>query len=248
MTTSRRSPRLKKETRESKGSRDLTESKKYIDELLKKIIELKREIKRDIKKPTLHPAPLPKMDTAETCLFQIPFSKMIDSYKGLECDSHCVFHALYVLGLRSKSLCIEDSKRLFQMYDKNDASITNHDIGKYLSTIYETDITGKLHKDNKLPYLDIKEGYATLVSIQTYDKNDVSKSNNEKSMHGTIIIIYKYNSVIYCYNPSSQKNTVSINEILEELHTYRIEEYICFYKDSDVATLNRSKMVAPILY
>lgn len=242
MTTSRRSPRLKKE------SRDLTESKKYIDELLEKIIKLKNEMKKQTEKTIYHPAPLPKMDTAEGCLFQIPFSKMIDSYKGFECDSHCVFHALYVLGLRSKSLCIEDSNRLFEMYDKNYASITNHDIGKYLSTIYETNITVKVQKDNKLPYLDIKEGYATLVSLQTYDKDDVSLCDNEKSMHGTIIIIYKYNSVIYCYNPSSQKNTVSINEILEELNTYRIEEYICFYKDSYVASLNRAKMVAPIMY
>jgi hypothetical protein len=247
MTTSKpRTRRISKKSTEKKDLKDSKESKqKYIDELVEKISKLKKVTQSNF---VLHPAPLPNMDTAETCLFQIPFSKMIDSYKGLECDSHCVFHALYVLGLRSKSLCIEDSNRLFEMYDKNYASISNNAIDAYLSTIYETDITGKVHKDNKLPYLDIKEGYATLVSLQTYNKNDVSKSNNDKSMHGTIIIIYKHNSVIYCYNPSSRKNTVSINEILEELHTYRIEEYICFYKDSDVATLNRSKMVAPILY
>jgi hypothetical protein len=242
MTTSRRSPRLKKE------SRDLTESKKYIDELLEKIIKLKNEMKTQTEKTMCYPAPLPKMDTAESCLFQIPFSKMIDSYKGLDCNSHCVFHALYVLGLRSKSLCIEDSNRLFEMYDKNYASITNCDIAKYLSTIYETDVGVKVHKDNKMPYLDLEDGYATLVSVQTYDKDDVTKHDDEKTMSGTIIIIYKYKGVIYCYNPSSQKNTVSINEILEELNTYRIEEYICFYKDSYVASLNRAKMVAPIMY
>ena len=261
MTTSRRSPRLKKKTRESKGSRgsrgssdssdssDSTKSKKYIDELLEKIIELKREIKHDIKKPTLHPAPLPKKDTAENRLFQIPFSKMtVDYYKGVDCDYHCVFRALDVLGLRSTSLCIEDSKRIFEMYDNDGGSITNKDIATYLSTIYETDVTGKVHKDNKMPYLDIQDGYATLVSVQTYDKDDVTKHDDEKSMHGTIIIIYKYNSVIYCYHPCSRINTVNINEILKELNTYRIEEYICFYKDSDVASLNRAKMVAPIMY
>ena len=242
MTTSKPRSR-RKEKKETKDSNEYKQ--KYIDELLKKVSELKSELKNKFK---LYPAPLPKMDTAEGYLFQIPFSKMIDSYKGFECESHCVFHALYVLGLRSKSLCIEDSNRLFEMYDKNYASITNHDIGKYLSTIYETNISVKVHKDNKLPYLDIKEGYATLVSLQTYNKDDVSLCDNEKSMYGTIIIIYKYNSVIYCYNPSSQKNTVSINEILEELNTYRIEEYICFYKDSYVASLNRAKMVAPIMY
>lgn len=246
--TKSRTRRISKKITETKESKQ-----KYIDELVEKVNKLKSELKNksdcELKNDfEMHPAPLPKMDTAENCLFQVPFTKMVDSYKGLECNSHCVFHALYVLGLRSKSLCIEDSNRLFEMYDKNDASITNKSIVTYLSTIYETDVTGKVHKDNKLPYLDIKEGYATLVSLQTYDKSDVSKSNNEKSIYGTIIIIYKHNSVIYCYNPSSRKNTVSINEIIKDLNAYRIEEYICFYKDSHVASLNRSKMVAPIMY
>lgn len=248
MTTSkpRRSPRSKEKTKES------VDSKKYIDELLEKISKLKSQIKKESHpKFQLHPAPLPKKDTAESRLFQIPFSKMCIDYKGLDHDSHCVFDALYVLGLRSKSLCIEDSKRIFEMYSKETAFITNDDIAKYLSTIYETSITGKTHKvnkDNKLPYLDLKDGYATLVSVQTYEKDDVTKSDDEKSMNGTIIIIYKYKGVIYCYNPSSQKNTVSINEIIEELNAYRIEEYICFYKDSGIASLNRTKMIAPILY
>jgi hypothetical protein len=116
------------------------------------------------------------------------------------------------------------------MYD-DEGSISNQSIATYLSTIYETDVTAEIHKDDKMPYLDLKEGYATLVSVQTYDKDEVSKHNDEKLISGTIIIIYKYNSVIYCYDPSSKKNTVSINEILEELNTYRIEEYICFYKN-----------------
>lgn len=248
MTTARRSPRLKKD------SRDSTESKKYIDELLEKIIKLKSEIKREMKKqtkkPMCHPAPLPKKDTAENCLFQIPFSKMaVDCYTGLDGDEHhCVFRALHVLGLRSTSLCIEDSKRIFEMYQEERASITNGNIATYLSTIYETDVSGKVHKDNKMPYLNLDDGYATLVSVQTYDKDDVTKHDDEKTMSGTIIIIYKYKGVIYCYHPSSRINTVDINEILKELNAYRIEEYICFYKDSNIATLNRAKMVAPILY
>jgi hypothetical protein len=253
MTTSRRSPRRSSRLKKSKDS-DLFDSKqKYLDELIEKVNELKRELKcemkHEIKNPTIHPAPLPKKDTAENRLFQIPFSKMaVDHYKGLEFKSHCVFRALHVLGLRSTSLCIEDSKRIFEMYDEDGASITNGDIAKYLSTIYETDVTGKVHKDNKMPYLDLQDGYATLVSIQTYDKDDVTKHDDDKSLNGTIIIVYKYKSVIYCYHPSSRINTVNINEILKELNTYRIEEYICFYKDSDVASLNRAKMVAPILY
>ena len=84
------------------------------------------------------------------------------------------------------------SKRIFEMYHEDRASITNGDIAKYLSTIYETDVTGKLHKDNKMPYLDLQDGYATLVSIQTYDKDDVTKHDDDKSLNGTIIIVYKY--------------------------------------------------------
>jgi len=245
MTTSkrtRRSPRL----HDSKYSK---EYKQDIDELLEKVSNLKRDMTHHMKKQfKVHPAPLPKKDTAESRLFQIPLSKMnVDSYRGLTCRSHSVIRALHVLGLRSISLCIEDSKRIYEMYD-DEGSISNQSIATYLSTIYETDVTAKKHNDDKMPYLDLKEGYATLVSLQTYDKDDVSKHDDEKSMNGNIIIIYKYNSVIYCYYPGSNTNTVSINEILEELNTYRIEEYICFYKDSDVATLNRAKMVAPILY
>ena len=242
--TPRRSPRSSR-LKKSKEP-DLFDSKqKYLDELIENVNKLKREMK----KPSVcHLAPLPKMDTAENRLFQIPFSKMVvEYYKGLECKSHSVLRALHVLELRSTSLCIEDSKRIYEMYEEG-ASISNCDIATYLSTIYETDVTAEIHKDDKMPYLDLKEGYATLVSVQTYDKDEVSKHDDEKSISGTIIIIYKYNSVIYCYHPYSKKNTVSINEILEELNTYRIEEYICFYKDSGVATLNRAKMVAPILY
>jgi hypothetical protein len=244
MTTSK--PRRSSILRKSKDKKDLFDSKqKYLDELIEKVNELKREMK---KASVCQPVPLLDMDTAETKLFQIPVSKMvIDYYEGIG-DSHCVFEALNVLGLRSNALCMEDTRRIFEMYDENKASISNDDIATYLSTIYETEIDAKIHTDNKLPYLDIKEGYATLVSIQTYDKDDVSKSDNDKKLHGTIIIIYKYKSVIYCYDPHTKKNSVSINVILDELNAYRIEEYICFYKDSDVAKLNRAKMVAPILY
>lgn len=249
MTTSK--PRSRRILKKSSMSTTSSEpNKKYIDELLEKISDLKKQMHTQRNK--LHPAPLPKMDTAETCLFQIPIFKLvIDHYKGLDHESHCVFDALHVLGLRSQTLCIEDSKRIFEMYSEENASIANEDIATYLSTIYETDVTVKLHKvnkNNKLPYLDLKDGYGTIVSIQTYDKDDVKKSDDEKSMNGTIIIIYKYKNVIYCYNPSSRKNTVSINEILEEINAYRIEEYICFYKNSNVASLNRKKMIAPILY
>jgi hypothetical protein len=249
MTTSKpRTRRISKKSTEKKDLKDSKESKqKYIDELVEKISKLKKVTQSNF---VLHPAPLPKKDTAENRLFQIPFSKMaIEYYKGLDGDEyHCVFRALHVLGLRSTELCIEDSKRIFEMYHEDGTSITNKDIATYLSTIYEIDVTAKVHKDNKMPYLDLQDGYATLVSVQTYNKDDVAKHDDEKSMSGTIIIIYKYKGVIYCYDPSSRKNTVSINEILEELNTYRIEEYICFYKDSGVASLNRSKMVAPILY
>jgi hypothetical protein len=134
------------------------------------------------------------------------------------------------------------------MYKNEDQFVCNENIKNYLSTIFDTKIYIKPRSDNRLPYLDLNEGHCTFVSIQYYSNEDKNKRCADKILTGCTIIIYKEDSVIYCYDPSSKKNTISINEIIKDCDTNAIEQYICFYTDSAGASLNQNKIVAPILY
>jgi hypothetical protein len=179
-----------------------------------------------------------QMKTAQTHLFQIPFKK-----EQIYCDvsgiTHSVLKSLTILGLRKRSLCHEDSKRIDYMYDLDDAGISNDVIAEYLSTIFDTSVICKTNYDDKVPYLDLMNNHATLVSIG-------HKSNNELSRF--LIMIYKHNGVIYCYDPSGETHTMNINKIYKSWNVKKVEDYECFYTDSKGHLLNKRKMVAPIRY
>jgi hypothetical protein len=181
-----------------------------------------------------------RMKTARTELFQIPFKKEQITY-DLSGIKHGVFKTLAILGLRDHSICIQDANRMHDMYGDGieELGVLNDDIAHYLSTIFDTDITCKTNYDDKIPYLDLKNGYATLVNVGYKSNNDVL---------GFLIIIYKCNNIIYCYDPIDDINTMNINKIMKTCNVKKFEHYDCFYTDSNSHELNKKEMVAPIRY
>uniref|UniRef100_A0A6C0D3X2 Uncharacterized protein n=1 Tax=viral metagenome TaxID=1070528 RepID=A0A6C0D3X2_9ZZZZ len=180
------------------------------------------------------------MKTARTELFQIPFKKS-QIKRDLSGIKHCVLKSLAILSLRKRSVCIHDTKTMDYMYDiyDEDPGICNEDIAHYLSTIFETSITYKTNYDDKLPYLDLMNGHATLVSVGYKKDNEIGRF---------VIIVYKYNNVIYCYDPIDNINTTNINKIMKTCNVKKFENYECFYTNSRTHTLNKRKIVAPIRY
>jgi len=199
-------------------------------ERLKKLLKSKEKQEQDQDE-------MKTMKTAQTHLFQIPFEK-----EQLKCDvsgiTHGVFNSLAVLGLRKRSLCREDSKRIDYMYDLDDAGISNDTIAEYLSTIFDTSVTNQTNYDNKF-YLDLMDDHATIVSIG-YKKNwELSRF---------LIIIYKHNGVIYYYEPCEKIKTININKIFKSWTVEKVEDYECFYTNTKGHLLNKRKIVAPIRY
>jgi hypothetical protein len=181
-----------------------------------------------------------EMKTAETHLFQIPFKKE-QIHRDESGITHSVLQSLAILGLRKRSLCRQDSKRIDYMYDVDDAGISNDAIAEYLSTIFDTSVKNQTNYDDKLPYLDLMDDHATIVSIG-YIKN------GELSRFRFLIIIYKHNGVIYCYEPYDKIKTMNINKIFKSWNVEKVEDYECFYTNKKGHLLNKRKIVAPILY
>jgi hypothetical protein len=127
---------------------------------------------------------------------------------------------------------------MIKMYDDpSDRGISNFDISQYLATIFDTYMTTRRYHD-KGP-LDLKEGYATMVSVD-YVTNDINQA--------TLFIVYKYKGIVYYYDTTTNTNTVSIDKILKRFKTKRFESYTYFYTNSSGAELNKNKLVSPIHY
>ena len=202
-------------------------------ERLKKLLKSKESREQDQDE-------MKTMKTAQTHLFQIPFKKE-QINRDVSGITHSVLQSLAILGLRKRSVCRQDSKRIDYMYDLDDAGISNDAIAEYLSTIFDTSVTNQTNYDDKLPYLDLMDDHATIVSIG-YIKN------GELSNFRFLIIIYKHNGVIYCYDPCEKIKTMNINKIFKSWNVEKVEDYECFYTNTKGHLLNKRKIVAPIPY
>ena len=206
-----------------------------ISKLSKRIERLKKLLKSKEKQEQEQN----EMKTAQTHLFQIPFKK-----EQLKCDvsgiTHSVLQSFAILGLRKRSVCRQDSKRIDYMYDLDDAGISNDAIAEYLSTIFDTSVKNQTNYDDKF-YLDLMDDHATLVSIG-YIKN------NKLSRFRFLIIIYKHNGVIYYYEPCEKIKTMNINKIFKSWNVEKVEDYECFYTNTKGHLLNKRKIVASIPY
>lgn len=182
------------------------------------------------------------MKLAPSHLFQVPFHpEQIDRYKKISkyrC-SDCLFQVLTALGLRHYTVSRKDSRKI---YKEKINGVEVEDVSKYLSTIFETSIKRTFHNDAEiLPYLHLKNGYATFICI-SYLKKD-------KSYGGHFFIIYKHDRVIYCYDPCHGTNTRNINNIIDQRNTKKIDRYVSFHNSlMNPASLNKNKINVPISY
>jgi hypothetical protein len=181
--------------------------------------------------------------TAPTDLFQVPFDpEQIDRYKKISkyrC-SDCLFQVLTALGLRHYTVSRKDSRKIYK--EKIDG-VEVQDVANYLSTIFETTIKRTIHDDTEiLPYLNIKNGYATFVCI-SYSKKE------NKPQRGHFFIIYKHDRVIYCYDPCNGTNTRNINNIIDERNRKKIDRYVTFHNImKNETSLNKNKINTNIHY
>ena len=180
------------------------------------------------------------MKLAPTNLFQVPFHpEQIDRYKKISkyrC-SDCLFQVLTALGLRHYTVSRKDSRKI---YKEKINGVEVQDVANYLSSIFDTTITRNIYDDEILPYLNIKNGYATFVCI-SYLKKD--------KLHGHFFIIYKHERVIYCYDPCNGTNTRNINNIIDQRNTKKIDRYVTFHNIlKNEISLNKNKMNIPISY
>ena len=215
----------------SKKDKDRRERRKKVMRVSDELIDLLLKRRRDGEMEN-------EMKTAQTHLFQIPFKKE-QLNRDVSGIIHSVLKSLAILGLRKRSECRHDSKRIDYMYDLEDAGISNDVIAEYLSTIFDTSIKNQTNYDNKLPYLDLLNDHATLVSVG-YKRNGKSSR--------FLILIYKHNGVNYCYEPSDKIKTININKIYESWNVEKVEDYECFYTNTKGHLLNQRKIVAPIRY
>jgi hypothetical protein len=179
------------------------------------------------------------MKLAPTSLFQVPFNpEQIDRYKKISkyrCND-CLFQVLTALGLRHYTISRKDSRKI---YKKQIVGVEVQDVANYLSTVFETTIKRNIYEDTDiLPYLHLKNGYATFVCVSYLKKN--------KTRAGHFFIIYKHDRVIYCYDPCDGTNTRNINNIMDST---KIDRYVSFHNSlMTPASLNKNKINAPISY
>ncbi len=218
----------------------VTKRKDDSDTLVKKFKKYKEE-KEKFKKYIEEKSKEEKVEeeilkTANTQLFQIPFKK-----KQIKTEfpriTHSVFNALTMMGLRQYSSSRKDSKTIKSI---DSDGVYSKDIAEYFSTIFDTQVNCQMTYDEKFLYLDLKDGYATLVSVGY--KDDIG------GISRYVIIIYKHKGVIYYYKPTGKINTTNINKILESDDITHFENYECFYTDSKGHQLNKKKLGAPIMY
>jgi len=183
------------------------------------------------------------MKLAPTTLFQVPFHpEQIDRYKKISkyrC-SDCLFQVLTALGLRHYSVSKKDSRKIYKEKIKG---VEVQQVAKYLSTIFDTPIKRKIYDDTEnLPYLKIKNGYATFICV-SYIKEKKSGAS------GHFFIIYKHDRVIYCYDPCNGTNTRNINNIICERNTKKLDMYASFHNVAlSSSALNKNKMNVPISF
>jgi len=198
-------------------------------------IDIVKKFKKYIEKSELQVEVEEVLKTAKTQLFQIPFKKK-QIKNELPRITHSVFAALTMMGLRKHSNSRKDSKSINYM---DSEGVYSKDIATYFSKIFDTQVNCQMTYDENLLYLDLKDGYATLVSVGYKEGDDISRY---------VIIIYKHKGVIHYYKPTGRINTTNINKILESDDITRFENYECFYTDSKGHRLNKNNLVAPIMY
>jgi hypothetical protein len=173
-----------------------------------------------------------------TELFQIPFHpQQIERYKGFGGYNYfdCLFHVLFVLKLRLYKQCHEDS---IKMCKNKLNGVEINDTAKYLSSIFETPIERFINYDAEfLPYEQLKNGYATIV-CGTFVHSNV----------GHYFIVHKQNDIIYCYDPTRNKNihTNIYYENNDKKYDRIVYYYNTHYAFQHESMLNKNNMIRQI--
>ena len=113
---------------------------------------------------------------------------------------------------------------------------------KYMSSIFGTTIISHIRDGGAiLPYMDLDNGYGTIICTTFHD--------NEDELASHYFIIYKKDDILYYYDQSNSKTTTDINKIIKSFGGEKISKF-CLYYNLGMGdfTLNKTKMKKSISF